>query len=86
MIRIVGYMYRGRDRTSFIAYDEISDRGEIVSLVTDGKRIWKIEDFSKDPNIITDYAACDVTDIYQKLKQNHNDALITKYLDSIKIA
>ena len=86
MIRIVGYMYRGRDRTSFIAYDEISDRGEIISLVTDGKRIWKIEDFSKDPNIITDYAACDVTDIYQKLKQNHNDALITKYLDSIKIA
>lgn len=51
MIRIVGYMYRGRDRTSFIAYDEISDRGEIISLVTDGKRIWKIEDSQKIPTL-----------------------------------
>lgn len=79
-------MHRGRDRTSFIAYDEISNRGKIISFVTDGKRIWKIEDFLKDPNIKTDYTACDVIGIYQKLKQNHNDVLITKYLNSIKTA
>lgn len=86
MVQIVNYMYRDKDKTSFIAYDEISDKGKIVSLVTDGKHIWKTEDFLKDPGIKTDYAACDVIGIYQKLKQNHNDALITKYLDSIKTA
>lgn len=86
MVRIANYMYCDKDKVSFIAYDEISDRGKIISLVTDGQYIWKTEDFSKDPGIKTDYAACDVTGIYQKLKQNHNDAPITKYLDSIKIA
>lgn len=86
MVQIINYMYCDKNKASFIAYNEISDRGKIISLVTDGKHIWKTEDFSKDLSIKTDYAACDVTDIYQKLKQNHNDALITKYLDSIKTA
>lgn len=86
MIQIVNYMYCDRVKASFIAYDETSDRGKTISLVTDGKHIWKTEDFLKDPGIKTDYAACDVADIYQKLKYNHNDAPITKYLDSIKIA
>ena len=45
MVQIINYMYCDKNKASFIAYNEISDRGKIISLVTDGKHIWKTENF-----------------------------------------
>ena len=81
MIYISDYMYRAKDKKSFLSYTEVTSNN-IVDYVTDGKIIWKASGFP-DKRLKSNYAACDITDIYKKLRQNHGAATITRYLETI---
>lgn len=81
MIYISDYMYLEKGQKSFLSYTEV-DRNKVIDYVTDGNTIWKASNFP-DGRLKSDYAACDIVNIYKRLKLNHGAATITKYLETI---